>query len=162
MSNAPNDLAEDFPDKGDRIHQLKTSNNRFARLFDEYNELNRTIHRIETRVEPTTEEVEEELKRRRLQLKDEIMAMLDGRGRLIAPHIPRWPRATARASAAETCASERRKLSASGVVTLTVTETGRPPRPPRTPSRPSGPRASGITASAPCSPMRPSPRPSGK
>ena len=78
MSNAPNDLAQDFPDKVDRIHQLKTSNNRFARLYDEYDELNRTIHRIETRVEPKPEEVEDELKRRRLQIKDEIMAMLEG------------------------------------------------------------------------------------
>jgi uncharacterized protein YdcH (DUF465 family) len=77
MSNAPNDLPDDFPDKADRIHQLKNSNNHFARLYDEYNELNRTIHRIETRVEPKPEEVEEELKRRRLRIKDEIMAMLD-------------------------------------------------------------------------------------
>ena len=76
MSNAPNDLAEDFPDKADRIHQLKTSNNHFARLFDEYNELNRTIHRIETRVEPADEYREEELKRRRVHLKDELAAML--------------------------------------------------------------------------------------
>jgi uncharacterized protein YdcH (DUF465 family) len=80
MSNAPNDLAEDFPDKRDRIHQLKTSDNRFARLYDEYNELNRTIHRVETRVEPQADEAEEELKRRRLQIKDEIMAMLDRAG----------------------------------------------------------------------------------
>ncbi|MEE1654884.1 DUF465 domain-containing protein [Microvirga sp. CF3062] len=80
MSNAPNDLAQDFPDKVDRIHQLKTSNNRFARLYDEYDELNRTIHRIETRVEPKPEDVEEELKRRRLQIKDEIMAMIEGTG----------------------------------------------------------------------------------
>jgi uncharacterized protein YdcH (DUF465 family) len=78
MSNAPNDLSQDFPDKVDRIHHLKTSNNRFARLYDEYNDLNRTIHRIETRVEPQSEEAEEELKRRRLQIKDEIMGMLDG------------------------------------------------------------------------------------
>ena len=77
MSNAPNDLAEDFPDKVDRIHELKTSNNRFARLYDEYNELNRTIHRVETRVEPRSEDEEEELKRSRVRLKDEILAMLD-------------------------------------------------------------------------------------
>jgi len=80
MSNAPNDLLEDFPAKADRIHQLKTSNNHFARLYDEYNELNRTIHRVETRVEPKSEDVEEELKRRRLKIKDEIMAMLDDEG----------------------------------------------------------------------------------
>ena len=78
MSNAPNDLPQDFPDKVDRIHQLKTSNNRFARLYDEYNELNRTIHRVETRVEPRSEDEEEELKRSRVRLKDEILTMLDG------------------------------------------------------------------------------------
>ncbi len=77
MSNAPNDLAEDFPDKAERIRDLKLNNNRFARLYDEYNELNRTIHRVETRVEPTTEDVEEDLKRRRVRLKDEILAMLE-------------------------------------------------------------------------------------
>ena len=76
----PTTSLEDFPDKRDRIHQLKTSDNRFARLYDEYNELNRTIHRVETRVEPQTDEAEEELKRRRLQIKDEIMAMLDRPG----------------------------------------------------------------------------------
>ena len=81
MSNAPNDLADDFPDKRERIHRLKTSDSHFSRLYDEYDELNRTIHRIETRVEPTSEEAEEELKRRRLQIKDEIMAMLDRAGR---------------------------------------------------------------------------------
>jgi Uncharacterized protein conserved in bacteria len=76
MTMTPN-LADDFPDKADRIQQLKTSNNHFARLYDEYDELNRTIQRVESRVEPTTEDVEEELKRRRVLLKDEIAAMLD-------------------------------------------------------------------------------------
>lgn len=75
MSNTPN-LADDFPGQADRIHRLKTGNNHFARLYDEYDELNRTIQRIESRVEPTTEDVEEELKRRRVLLKDELAAML--------------------------------------------------------------------------------------
>jgi uncharacterized protein YdcH (DUF465 family) len=76
MGNTPHDLAEDFPDERDRITALKTSNGHFARLAEEYNELNRTIHRIETRVEPATEDVEEELKRRRVHLKDQITAIL--------------------------------------------------------------------------------------
>lgn len=78
MSNTPNQLDEDFPDMAERIHALKTTNNRFARLLEEYNDLNRDIHRIETRVEPAAAEVEEELKRRRLRLKDEIAQMLSG------------------------------------------------------------------------------------
>jgi hypothetical protein len=39
---------------------------------------NRQIHRIETRVEPASEDVEEEFKRRRVRLKDEIAQMLEG------------------------------------------------------------------------------------
>ena len=78
MSHTPNQLDEDFPEMAERMHALKTSNNRFARLLEEYNELNRDSHRIETRVEPTSEDVEEELKRRRVRLKDEIAQMLAG------------------------------------------------------------------------------------
>jgi uncharacterized protein len=78
MSHTPNQLDEDFPDMAERMHALKTSNNRFARLLEEYNDLNREIHRAETRVEPTSEDVEEELKRRRVRLKDEIAQMLQG------------------------------------------------------------------------------------
>ena len=78
MSHTPNQLDEDFPGMAERMHALKTSNNHFARLVEEYNELNREIHRVETRVEPTSEDVEEELKRRRVRLKDEIAEMLAG------------------------------------------------------------------------------------
>ena len=78
MSNTPHDLAEDFPEMRERISELKTSNGHFARLAEDYHEVNRTIHRIETRVEPASEDVEEELKRRRVRLKDEIAQMLAG------------------------------------------------------------------------------------
>ncbi len=78
MSNTPHDLTEEFPDQRERITDLKTRDGHFARLVEEYNEVNRTIHRIETRVEPTSEDVEEELKRRRVRLKDEIAQMLQG------------------------------------------------------------------------------------
>lgn len=80
MSNTPNQLADDFPEKAEQIHALKETDNHFARLVEEYHELNREIHRVETRVEPTSEDVEEDLKRRRLRLKDEIVAMLEDAG----------------------------------------------------------------------------------
>ena len=80
MSNTPHDITEEFPDQRERITRLKTSNGRFARLVEEYNEVNRAVHRIETRIEPAPEEVEDELKRRRVQLKDEIAAMLKSGG----------------------------------------------------------------------------------
>jgi uncharacterized protein YdcH (DUF465 family) len=76
MTNSATEFASDFPGKEERIHALKTGNNHFARLFDEYDELTRTISRIETRVEPTSDDVEEDLKRRRVRLKDELAAML--------------------------------------------------------------------------------------
>lgn len=76
MSHVPHELAEEFPEAAERIHTLKTSNAHFARLADEYHELNRQIHRIETRVEPASEEVEHDLRRKRLALKDEIASML--------------------------------------------------------------------------------------
>ena len=79
MGNTPHELAEDFPNERDKIAALKASDGHFARLADEYEEINRTIHRMETRVEPATDEVEEELKRRRVYLKDAIAAMLAGK-----------------------------------------------------------------------------------
>ena len=81
MSNTPHDLTEEFPDDQERISELKTSSGRFARLAEEYNEVNRQIHRVETRVEPASEDVEEELKRTRVRLKDEIAQMLAGEAR---------------------------------------------------------------------------------
>jgi uncharacterized protein len=78
VANTPHELAEEFPESADRIRELRTSDGHFARLADEYHEVNRHIHRIETRIEPAAEDVEEELKRRRVRLKDEIAQMLDG------------------------------------------------------------------------------------
>ena len=76
MSHVPHELAEEFPDKVDRIHELKTSHAHFARLFDEYHLINREIHRIETGVEPASDERSTDLRKQRLLLKDEIAAML--------------------------------------------------------------------------------------
>ena len=59
-----------------KIHELKSNDTHFARLADEYHEVNREIHRLETRVEAGSEEREEELRKERLRLKDEIAAIL--------------------------------------------------------------------------------------
>jgi len=76
MSNTPHELAEEFPEAAEKIHALKASNAHFAKLADEYHELNRQIHRIETDIEPTSDEHQTELRKQRLALKDEIFAML--------------------------------------------------------------------------------------
>lgn len=76
LSHTPHDLAEEFPDQLEKLHALKLSNTHFARLSDEYHDLNRAIHRAETKVEPITDEAETELRKKRLALKDEIARML--------------------------------------------------------------------------------------
>ncbi|MEL7014303.1 MAG: YdcH family protein [Pseudomonadota bacterium] len=76
MSHTPHELAEDFPEHADRIHDLKISDPHFARLFDEYHEINRAIHRAETLVEPVEDLAEAEMRKTRILLKDEIYRML--------------------------------------------------------------------------------------
>ena len=76
MSHTPHELIAEFPDKADKIHALKTSNAHFAKLAEEYHEVNRVVHRIETDVEPASDETLEDLKKKRLHLKDTIAAML--------------------------------------------------------------------------------------
>ncbi|WP_372602727.1 YdcH family protein [Actibacterium sp.] len=72
MSHTPHELAEEFPDQVDAIHSLKTSDSHFAKLVDEYHEVNRAIHRAETNVEPTDELHETEMRKQRMALKDQI------------------------------------------------------------------------------------------
>ncbi|MCC2100223.1 MAG: DUF465 domain-containing protein, partial [Hyphomicrobiales bacterium] len=48
----------------------------FARIADRYNELNRTLHRMDTNVEPADNFTIESLKKERLKLKDEIAGYL--------------------------------------------------------------------------------------
>lgn len=76
MSNTPHELADDFPDQIDLIHRLKTENTHFAKLCDEYHEINRAVHRAETLVEPTDALHETEMRQKRARLKDQINAML--------------------------------------------------------------------------------------
>jgi uncharacterized protein YdcH (DUF465 family) len=76
MTHVPHELAEEFPNQVEKIHELKTSNAHFAKTMDAYHNVNRTIHRVETDLEPTTDEHAHELKKERLALKDEIQSML--------------------------------------------------------------------------------------
>lgn len=76
MSHTPHELADEFPDQREKIHELKLGNPHFAKLADAYHEVNREVHRMETRVEAVDETTEHTARKRRLQLKDEIAAML--------------------------------------------------------------------------------------
>lgn len=76
MSNTPHELAEEFPEYVGKLHELKTGDAHFARLFDEYHDVNRAIHRAETNVEPTDDAHMETMRKSRLVLKDKIFGML--------------------------------------------------------------------------------------
>ncbi len=76
MSHTPHELAEEFPEFAEKLHALKESDSHFSRLADEYHEINRAIHRAETNVEPVSDTHETELRRKRLELKDEIGRLL--------------------------------------------------------------------------------------
>ena len=77
MSHTPHELAEEFPAEVDKIHALKVSDPHFARLHDDYHDVNKAIHRAETLIEPVSPEHETELRRKRLALKDQIARLED-------------------------------------------------------------------------------------
>ena len=76
MHNEQHDLSHEFPEYRDQIHTLKTENAHFRKMEEEYHALDREVHRAETDVEPLSDEHIEELKKRRLLLKDELYALL--------------------------------------------------------------------------------------
>ncbi len=76
MFGEQHDLHHEFPDMHDKIHDLKVSDTRFQKLFDDYENVNKEIHRIETGIETPEDMYTEELKKKRLALKDDLYAML--------------------------------------------------------------------------------------
>ncbi|MDG4647476.1 YdcH family protein [Roseibacterium sp. SDUM158017] len=78
MSHTPHELAQDFPQDAEKIHELKVSNPHFAKLMEAYHDVNRSVHRAETGVEPVDQATETEMRKERMRLKDEIAGMLAG------------------------------------------------------------------------------------
>ena len=76
MLGEKHDLIHELPEYKDRIHDLKISNRHFARQFDKYHEIDHEIIRVEEGIENTSDEYLEELKKKRLALKDELYAMV--------------------------------------------------------------------------------------
>lgn len=65
-----------FPEYRELITQLKTSDQHFSRLFDQHNELDQQIQNMEARIAPGSPEEIEFLKKEKLQLKDQLYAIL--------------------------------------------------------------------------------------
>jgi uncharacterized protein YdcH (DUF465 family) len=69
-------LIKEFPEYSDQIHSLKGESAHFRNLVERWEEIDKQIARSESRIELMSEEQEEQLRRSRLSLKDEIYKML--------------------------------------------------------------------------------------
>jgi len=69
-------LAKEFPEYKDKIHELKTTDAHFAKLFDEYENLDKEIIRIEENIETPSDQYTEELKLKRVNLKDTLISLI--------------------------------------------------------------------------------------
>lgn len=78
MSIEKHDLVHELPEYKEKIHQLKVSDRHFAKLFDEYHEVDHEIHRLEMGIENSSDAHVESRKKQRLHLKDQMVAMLKG------------------------------------------------------------------------------------
>lgn len=76
MLGEKHDLIHEFPEHKARIHELKMNNHHFAKLFEQYHELDHQIKRIEEGIETPSDDVSEELKKQRLHLKDELLSII--------------------------------------------------------------------------------------
>jgi uncharacterized protein YdcH (DUF465 family) len=76
MNIEHHDLAHEFPEHREKIHHLKLENAHFAKLFDEYHLVTKDVERLEGEDGPVSDEAIETQKKERIQLKDQLYAML--------------------------------------------------------------------------------------
>ncbi len=69
-------IRDDFPEYADKLAEMRASDGDFAAKLTEYDEVNRKVIEAETLEKPTGHFREEELKKRRAFLKDEIFHAL--------------------------------------------------------------------------------------
>lgn len=74
--HTPNELTKIFARDRELVTRLKLEDAHFARLAEEYHEVNRQVHRIEAETEAASDERTEALKKKRLGLLDEITAVV--------------------------------------------------------------------------------------
>lgn len=73
------DIETEFPELKGRIEALRSTNPPFARFYEGYEQVNRTIRKVEMGGAAMTEGELEELKKQRLKLKDDMVRLLRGR-----------------------------------------------------------------------------------
>ena len=76
MPIAKHDLIHEFPQYKNEIHDLKMNDRHFAKLFDEYHEVDHEVHRIEVGAENSSDFYLEDRKKTRLNLKDQLLSII--------------------------------------------------------------------------------------
>ncbi len=76
MKGESHDLIHEFPEYVEQIQNLKTVDESFNRLFEEYHHINTQVQRVEYDIEPASDAYAETLKKKRLALKDELFHRL--------------------------------------------------------------------------------------
>lgn len=69
-------LIREFPEHRETLHHLKLTDAHFAKLASEYETVDKEIVRIEDSVQAASDVHLEQLKKQRLQLKDQLYARL--------------------------------------------------------------------------------------
>ena len=70
------DLLHELPEHKDAIHHLKMNDAHFARLFEQYHETDKEVHRIKENIETPSDKYTQMQKVKRLALKDELLKMI--------------------------------------------------------------------------------------
>ncbi len=72
----PHDLIHEFPQYKDKIHALRQGHAHFQHLQSQYDAVNKAVVQAEEGVQAADDARLEDLKKQRLQLKDQIAALL--------------------------------------------------------------------------------------
>lgn len=73
-------LSQEMPELKEVVHEMKASNAHFAKILERYEAVNAKVADAESNLKPSSDEHLEELKKQRLQFKDELVKMIDENG----------------------------------------------------------------------------------
>ena len=80
MFGEHHNLEHEFPEYLERIAQLKTNDPHFAELYQAYHAIDDEVYRIEEQIETPSDYYTEDLKKKRVKLKDELYHILTKAG----------------------------------------------------------------------------------
>ena len=76
MTIEKHNLVDELPEFREKIHQLKTTDHHFAKLFEQYHTVDHEVLRIEQGIEVSSDDYLEDKKKQRLYLKDQLFQAL--------------------------------------------------------------------------------------